>query len=228
MRNAARLLILVALLAGCRGGACPGTAPPDLDRGHALLDPDGAEFQVAPPPSYDVLFETSEGDVRIRVFTEWAPLGAQRFYNLVRTGFYDGSRFFRVLPGFAVQFGANGTPQVDRIWSEQVLEDEPRRADNETGTLAFAMAGPGTRSTQLFFNYRVNEALDDQGFAPIGRIVEGADALHRLNSDYGEPQPLGRGPSWECIMEKGNGYMRARYPDLDSIVRATVLTGVTN
>lgn len=217
------LLPVTLVLAACGGGSCPGSAPEPLPAGHVLLDPDGAAFQAQPPPTFDVLFETSEGDVRIEVVTDWAPLGAQRFYNLVRAGFYDGSRFFRVLPGFVAQFGANGHPQVDAIWTEEQLPDEPVRVLNQPGTLTYAAAGPDTRTTQLFFNYGANDALDTRGFAPIGRITEGADALYRLNSSYGETQPEGRGPSWECVMEKGNGYLRERYPDLDSIVRARVL-----
>lgn len=188
-----------------------------------LLNPEAPHWSVEPPPTYDVLLETSQGDVRLTVNTEWAPLGAQRFYNLVRAGFYDGARFFRVLPGFAVQFGASGHPAVDSLWSQQSLPDEAPRVINDGGTLAFAMAGPNTRSTQLFFNYRHNEMLDAQGFAPIGRVVDGAPILYRLYGEYGETAPLGTGPDFGCILENGNGYLAERFPRLDSIARARVL-----
>ncbi|MBR9989038.1 MAG: peptidylprolyl isomerase [Gemmatimonadetes bacterium] len=176
-----------------------------------------------PPDSFDVLMETSAGALHVRVFREWAPLGAARFYNLTRNGFYDRARFFRVLPGFAAQFGMSGTPAIDSVWMEQRLDDEPARITTGPGTLSYAMAGPGTRTTQLFFSYRANEALDAQGFAPIGRIVDGMEVLFRLNTEYGEVSPEGSGPSFGCIASHGNHYLSRRYPRLDSILSTRVI-----
>lgn len=220
-----RLLALTALiLAACSSNPC-GTAPPasSLPPDHVLLQPQSPEFREEAPDSFDVVLETSEGAMRVRVYRGWGPLGADRFYNLTRLGFYDGSRFFRVLPGFAAQFGMSGSPAVDSVWIEQRMRDEPPRVATGPGTLSYAMAGPDTRTTQLFFSYRANEALDAQGFAPIGRIVEGMEVLFRLNADYGEVQPEGSGPSFGCISSHGNHYLTRRYPELDSIADARLV-----
>lgn len=177
----------------------------------------------APPDSFDVVMETSAGSVRVRVYREWAPLGAARFYNLASQGFYDGARFFRVLPGFAAQFGMSGRPAVDSVWAERPLPDDPPRVRTDAGTLSFAMAGPDTRTTQLFFSYRGNEMLDAQGFAPIGRVVDGMEVLFGLYSGYGEVAPEGSGPSFGCIASHGNHYLADRFPRLDSIRHAEVV-----
>lgn len=219
-----RLTVLMALfLAACADSPCGSVPPPsDLPADHVLLRPDAAEFNEVPPDSFDVVLETSAGRMRVRVFREWGPVGATRFYNLTRHGFYDGSRFFRVLPGFAAQFGMSGSPAVDSVWLRERMEDEEPRVPTGPGTLSYAMAGPDTRTTQLFFSYRSNEALDAQGFAPIGRLVEGMEVLYRLNAEYGEVQPEGTGPSFGCIASHGNHYLARRYPRLDSIGTARV------
>lgn len=160
----------------------------------------------------------------MRVFTAWGTLGATRFYHLVRHGFYDGARFFRVLPGFAAQFGMSGRPAIDSTWASEPLPDEPPRVRTDRGTLSYAMAGPDSRTTQLFFSYRGNEALDAQGFAPIGRVVDGMEVLYRLHADYGEVAPQGNGPSFGCIASHGNQYLSRRFPALDSITTARILT----
>lgn len=220
-----RITALIALvLAGCSTDPCGSPPPPsDLPSDHVLLQPDSPEFRVEAPDSFDVVLETSAGTMRVRIYRGWGPTGADRFYNLTRLGFYDGSRFFRVLPGFAAQFGMSGTPAVDSVWIEQRMPDEPPRVPTGPGTLSYAMAGPDTRTTQLFFSYRANEALDAQGFAPIGRIIEGMEVLFRLNSGYGEVQPEGSGPSFGCIASHGNHYLTRRYPELDSIGEVRVI-----
>lgn len=216
--------LIILLLAACADSPC-GSAPPlsDLPPDHVLLRPDAPELNEAAPDSFDVEMETSAGTLRVRVYSDWAPLGAARFYNLTRHGFYDGTRFFRVLPGFVAQFGMNGTPAIDSIWLRQRLEDDPPRVPTGAGTLTYAMAGPGTRTTQLFFSYRANEMLDAQGFAPIGRVVDGMQVLFRLNGEYGEIPPEGTGPSFGCIASHGNHYLTRRYPDLDFIRTARVI-----
>jgi peptidyl-prolyl cis-trans isomerase A (cyclophilin A) len=216
---------MLLLLAACAPDPC-GTAPPpvNLPADHVLLNPDSPEFDVAPPDSFDVTMETSAGTLVVRVHREWAPLGAQRFYNLVRNGFYDHTRFFRVLPGFAAQFGMSGIPPIDSVWVHERFDDEPARLGTGSGTLSYAMAGPGTRTTQLFFSYRANEALDAQGFVPIGRVIDGMEVLFRLNAEYGEVQPQGGGPSFGCIVSHGNHYLSRRYPRLDSVTATSVFT----
>lgn len=215
---------ILLLLAACADSPC-GPAPtlPELPPDHVLLHPEAPEMRVIPPDSFDVMFETSEGSMRVRVTRAWAPLGVYRFYNLARNGFYDGSRFFRVLPGFAAQFGMSGHPAIDSVWLDQPLPDDPARVPTAPGTLSFAMAGPDTRTTQLFFSYQANEVLDAQGFTPIGRVVEGMDVLFRLHAGYGEVPPAGTGPSFGCIASHGNEYLARRYPQLDSIHTMTVV-----
>jgi peptidyl-prolyl cis-trans isomerase A (cyclophilin A) len=220
------MLLAALLTAACGRSDDPcGGAPPrsDVPADHVLLDPDADEMKAVPPDSFDVRFATSQGDVVVRVYRDWAPLGVWRFYNLARHGFYDGSRFFRVLPGFAAQFGMSGRPAIDQLWHERPLPDDPRRASNRAGTLTYAMAGPDSRTTQLFFNYADNTALDAQGFAPIGRVVTGMDVLLRLHSGYGETQPHGRGPAFGCILTHGNRYLEGRYRRLDYVREAEIV-----
>jgi len=218
-----RLPILLLLLPIACGSPCGPAAPPTpFAADHPLLNPDDPAMNEAPPDTFDVVMETSAGTVRVRVYREWAPLGAARFYNLARHGFYDGARFFRVLPGFAAQFGMSGIPAVDSVWAERPLPDDPPRVPTDAGTLSYAMAGPNTRTTQLFFSYRGNEALDAQGFAPIGRVVTGMEVLFRLYSGYGEVQPEGSGPAFGCMATNGNAYLADRFPRLDSIIDVQV------
>lgn len=220
------LILATVVLASCGddAGMCGGEPPrSDVPVGHPLLNPDSPDLKVVPPDSFDLVLETTEGQVVIRVIREWSPLGAYRFYNLARNGFYDASRFFRVLPGFAVQFGLSGRPPLDRLWQDETIPDDPQLVLNEAGTVAFAMAGPNTRTTQVFVNYGPNEILDQQGFAPIGRVVNGMDALLRLHSGYGELQPQGTGPAYGCMLSHGNEYLSRRYPNLDRIESASII-----
>lgn len=221
MRHAIPVLLL--LLAGCSDAPCGGEAPPEeVPPSHVLRNPDADEMREVPPDSFDVLFRTSRGDVTVRIFRDWAPMGAFRFYNLARNGFYDGSRFFRVLPGFVAQFGMSGRPEVDSIWNARPMPDDPRRASNRTGTLTYAKLGTDSRTTQLFFNYADNVALDDQGFAPIGRVIDGMGALYMLHGGYGETPPQGTGPAFGCILTHGNRYLSRKYRNLDYIQEVVV------
>ena len=172
-----------------------------------------------PPHTFDARFETTKGDVVVRVVRDWAPLGAARFYNLAANGFYEDNRIFRVLPGFVAQFGMNGRPDVDDVWDGESLTDDPPREPNRAGTLVFATRGPDTRATQLFFNYIDNPQLDALGFVPFGRVTQGMDVLERLHSGYGELQPEGAGPVYECIQSHGNSYLDAHFPELDRVRR---------
>jgi peptidyl-prolyl cis-trans isomerase A (cyclophilin A) len=175
------------------------------------------------PQTYQARFETSQGAFTVEVTREWAPLGADRFFNLIQNGFYDGSRFFRVLPGFVVQFGIAGDPTMSSRWRAARIADDPVKQTNATGTITFATAGPGTRTTQVFINLVDNGGLDGMGFAPFGRVVEGMDVVGRLYSEYGEGAPRGQGPEQGRIQSEGNAYLEAQFPKLDFIKQASVL-----
>jgi peptidyl-prolyl cis-trans isomerase A (cyclophilin A) len=214
-----------AMAVGCSSDGCPRvTAPEPTQAQRVLLEPASDAFRAVPPDTFDVRFETSAGEFVVRINREWAPMGAYRFYNLVRNGFFEGVHFFRVIPGFMAQFGVHGVPAVNEAWLDQQIPDDPVRYPNERGTLTFATAGADTRTTQLFINYRDNSAaLDPQGFAPIGRVVQGLDVVDRLYSEYGETAPEGRGPAYECMLEGGNAYLERRFERMDSIVSARIV-----
>jgi peptidyl-prolyl cis-trans isomerase A (cyclophilin A) len=175
------------------------------------------------PATYRVRFETSKGEFTIEVNRDWAPLGAGRFRELVESGFYDGARFFRVLPGFVVQFGLPRDPAVARKWSSARLQDDPVRESNTRGAVTFATAGPNTRTTQVFINLAENRNLDGMGFAPFGSVVQGMDVVEQLYSGYGEGAPHGRGPEQHRISMEGNAYLEKSFPKLDYIRKASIL-----
>lgn len=188
-----------------------------------LLNPRSEEMSATAPDTFRVRFETSEGSFVVEGYREWAPRGADRFYNLVRHGFYDGNHFFRVLDGFVAQFGISGDPEISAAWSSATIPDDSVRASNERGTVTFATSGPDSRTTQLFVNLADNGRLDTMGFAPFGRVVEGMRVVESLYGGYGEGAPRGDGPSQARIQERGNAYLRAEFPDLDSIARARIV-----
>lgn len=217
-------LVLSGAFAGCSPGGCPGVDVPEPTPAQAaLLDPDGDAFAATPPDTFVVRFTTSRGDVEVEVVREWTPIGAGRLYNLVRNRFFDGNRFFRVLPGFIVQFGVHGVPAIQAAWNERPLPDDPVIQSNVRGTLVYATAGPDTRTTQLFFNYLDNPQLDHLGFAPVGRVRSGMDVLIRLYSEYGETQPDGAGPDYGCMLDGGEAYLERSYPRLDRIETAVLV-----
>jgi peptidyl-prolyl cis-trans isomerase A (cyclophilin A) len=225
---ASRLTLVLALVPGACGGdqgdafnPCPDvTAPEPSETQRVLLQP--AALQQPAPDTFRVRFTTSQGDFVMEVVRDWAPIGVQRFYNLVRNGFYDGNRFFRVLPGFVVQFGMSGVPAIQRAWDEQPLRDDPVTQRNVRGAVTFATAGPNTRTTQVFINYIDNANLDD-AYAPFGRVVEGMDVLDRLYADYGEGAPYGSGPLQQCLLVGGNAYLDQSFDRLDAITRAVII-----
>lgn len=182
-----------------------------------------AENNATAPETYRAQFETTKGSFTIEVTRAWAPLGADRFYNLIKGGFYDGARFFRVLPGFVVQFGIPGDPAVARTWRAARISDDPVTQTNATGSITFATAGPNTRTTQVFINLANNANLDGMGFAPFGRVTEGMNVVGQLHSGYGEGAPHGRGPDQGRIQGEGNAYLERDFPKLDYIAKATIL-----
>jgi peptidyl-prolyl cis-trans isomerase A (cyclophilin A) len=175
-----------------------------------------------PPEVFDVRLDTSKGNVLMRVHRAWAPKGADHFHYMVRTGFYDGARFFRVRPGFVVQFGINGDPSVSRLWKDMYLTDDPVKESNRRGTLSYAMRGPNTRTTQVFINLADNKRLDKDGFAPFAEVVEGMEVVDAFYCAYGETAPRGNGPSQDRIFTEGNAYLERYFPRLDYIRKAAL------
>jgi peptidyl-prolyl cis-trans isomerase A (cyclophilin A) len=178
---------------------------------------------VPAPEQFSVRFETSKGDIVVAVNRAWAPLGADRFYELVQEKFYDEQKFFRVVRGFVAQWGIHKDPKTNRLWAGREIVDDPVKQSNLRGTLTFATRGPNTRSTQLFFNLRDNAALDRDGFAPIGKVTEGLAVLDQLAFVYGDIAPLGPGPDPKLAQQEGNAYFERTWPRLDTIKKVTVV-----
>lgn len=207
--------------AGCGGGDGPASEDEEApgETTSALLDP--AALAETAPETFHARFETSKGVFVIEVDRAWAPLGADRFYALVKNGFYDGVRFFRVVEGFVVQFGIHGDPNVSAVWrNARFPDDSAVVASNTRGTVTYAKSSaPNSRTTQIFVNYGDNSRLDEDGFAPFGRVVEGMEVLDQLHSGYGgtpsQNQPL--------IQAQGNAYLHEHFPELDYVVSATVV-----
>jgi len=174
------------------------------------------------PDSYKVKFETSKGDFVVTVTREWSPLGADRFYALVKSGFYDGARFFRVLPGFVAQFGIAADPKVTAKWRNANLMDDPVKQSNRRATITFATGGPNTRTTQVFINLVDNPSLDPRGFSPFGAVSQGMEVVDQFYGDYGEGAPRGNGPSQSSAESDGNAYLIREFPKLDYIKKATI------
>lgn len=186
----------------------------------ALMHP--ATLNAKAPETYDVKFTTTKGDFVIQVTRAWAPTGADRFYNLVKHHFYDDAAFFRVLPGFVVQFGLAANPQISKVWQNANIKDDKVTQSNKPGYVTFATAGPNTRTTQVFINLGNNGGLDGQGFAPFGQVTSGMDVVQKLYSGYGEGAPGGRGPDQGAISSQGKVYLDKNFPNLDSIKSATI------
>ena len=189
-----------------------------------LLKPDSAEMNQHAPAVCHVRLQTTKGDVRIEMRREWAPNGVDRFYNLVRHGYYDQSAIFRIRPGMWVQFGINGDPRISQLWRPRTIPDDPRKESNVRGTVAFAFKDPNGRSTQVFINLRDNSATHDkEPFVPIAKVIEGMDVVDSLYSGYGETSGGGiRAGKQDPLFTKGNAYLKENYPLLDYIVKATV------
>ncbi|MCU0725067.1 MAG: peptidylprolyl isomerase [Planctomycetes bacterium] len=209
----ALFLVLIALAACQKKGGEPAKTP-------ATPAPPGAAATEEPTVPFLVKLETTCGDIVVKVHPDWAPIAAKRFKELVKIGFYDGCRFFRVAKGFVVQFGINGDPTLNSRWAEFGIRDEPVKVTNRKGTLTFAMSSaPNSRTTQLFFNMRDNSGLDPRGFAPFAEVVEGWDTVERINPKYGEQPSAEQGR----INAEGNAFLDAAYPGLDHIRKATIL-----
>ena len=195
-------------------------ASEDLD---ALLQPEARFWTQQAPSHFKVRFETSEGDFVAEISREQAPIGVDRFYNLVRAGFYDDSRFFRVRDSYIAQFGIAGDPAVSAVWRDRTLSDDPVRASNIRGSFAYAMTGPNSRTTQIYINLVDNTHLDAQGFAPLGRVTEGMEVVDRLYSGYGEDAGGGmRRGNQGTMFEEGNEHLDQSYPLLTKLIRSKI------
>lgn len=186
----------------------------DPVRAGNLSDP--ASLNEQAPAAYKAKFDTSKGSFVVEVHRDWAPNGADRFYNLVKNGFYDNTRFFRVVPDFMVQFGINGDPKIAAPWRAANIKDDPVKQSNARGMVTFATAGPNTRTTQVFINFGDNAFLDAQGFSPFGKVVSGMDVVDALYSGYGE------NPDQGLIQQHGNAYLEQTFPKLDYVKQATI------
>jgi homoserine O-acetyltransferase len=215
--------LLLFLLAACRA-AGPGAPAPVTERATLLRQPDHPFWRTAAPDTVRTRIETSKGAFVIESYRAWAPVGANRFYNLVRAGFFDDSRFFRVLPGYIVQFGLPGDPAVTAVWAERTMPDDTPRQPNVRGTVGYAMRGPNDRRTQLYINLGDNRRNDADGFALIGRVVEGMEVVDQLNGEYGERAGGGmRRGLQQPVLAEGNAYLDREFPRLDRLIRATVV-----
>jgi peptidyl-prolyl cis-trans isomerase A (cyclophilin A) len=182
-----------------------------------------AALHETAPAVYKAKFDTTKGAFVIEVHRDWAPNGADRFYNLVKNGFYDNVRFFRVITGFMVQFGISGDPKLSAPWREARIKDDPVKQSNKRGYITFAMAGPNTRTSQVFINFGDNGSLDSQGFPPFGRVISGMEVVDKLNAEYGEGAPRGRGPDQGRLQTEGNAYLDKEFGRMDYVVSATII-----
>jgi len=187
-----------------------------------LTNPGSAAMKRTAPDSFKVRFTTSHGAFTIKVTRDWAPSGADRFYNLARTGYYNDCRFFRVVAGFVCQFGIHGNPAVSAKWKNAVIPDDAVKEGNQAGRISYAARGPNTRTTQLFINLKDNLDLDAKGFAAFGEVSDGMDVVKRLYADYGEGAPRGKGPNQVRIETEGNAYL-AEFGKLDFIQKTEIL-----
>jgi len=190
---------------------------------HAPSELDPARATERAPEVFAARFTTTQGDFVIEVHRSWAPLGADRFFNLARIGFFDDTRFFRVVEGFMVQFGIPGDPVVAAKWRGTGIPDDPVTQSNLRGFVTFAMAGPNSRTTQIFIDYNNHPRLDASGFAPFGKVVKGMEVVDALYKGYGEGAPEGHGPNQERIQTEGNPYLDSEFPKLDRILKTEIL-----
>jgi len=213
-------LLFVLFLFGCGGEAPQETSGPPPN---PLLQP--RSFRETAPDRYRVRLETTKGDIVIAVTREWAPLAADRFYNLVRAGYYDGIAFHRVLEGFVAEFGIHGDPWVNAAWRQALMADEPVRQSNTRGRVTFSKNTPNSRTVQVFINLKDNRSLDGQGFSPFGEVVEGMDVVEALYAEYGDGPPRGEGVYQAMAIARGDEYLNEEFPLLDRIRTAAVVEG---
>ena len=209
----------VSAQAGGAATATPKTSPATHHAAASHLDPallHPSTLKATAPDEYEVTFKTTAGDFVVKVVRAWSPIGADRFYNLVKHGFFTDAAFFRVVPGFVVQFGLNASPAVNAAWEKAYIKDDPVTQSNHTGFLTFATAGPNTRTTQLFISLGENARLDSMGFSAFGQVTSGMDVVQKIFPGYGES------PNQAQITAEGKPYLDKNFPKLDRVLSATV------
>jgi len=206
MKKSTLLLVTLAFVLSVSGCSSGSTA----NAGSGAASGGGGTPKKA-PDTYKVRFDTSKGPFVVEVHRDWAPNGADRFYELVTSGFYDEGRFFRVVPGFMVQWGISRDPKIAAEWRDKNIQDDPVTQSNVRGFISFATRGPNTRTTQLFINFGDNARLDSMGFAPFGKVIEGMEIVDQIYSVYGET------PQQQLIETQGNAYLKEQFPQLDYI-----------
>ena len=223
----APLLVALTLAAACTHRPSTSTSRAStVDRQALLLDPTNPEWRKPAPPVSLLRFETTKGVFVLRLVREWGPIGADRFYNLARLGYYDDTRFHRVNRNYIVQFGLHGDPAVNAAWKEQPVKDDPPRSTNQRGTFAFAMKAPNTRNTQVYINLADNSRNDAEAFTILGTVAEGMAVIDSLYSGYGESSGSGMRQGRQGPLETGgNAYIDREFPLLDRIRRVTVSSG---
>jgi peptidyl-prolyl cis-trans isomerase A (cyclophilin A) len=204
-------ILTAGLAAGVAAQAGDTPAPPPTP---TLKDP--SSLIEAAPDKYRVKFDTSAGEIVIEVEKDWAPRGATRFYNLVKNGYYDDCRFFRVMNNFMAQVGINGDPAISKVWRGAIILDDVRKQTNERSYVSFAAGGKNTRTTQIFINIKDNKALDDQNLVPFGKVVSGMNVVENLYREYSDK------PQQAKIQAEGNAYLQKSFPKLDYIKKATI------
>ena len=207
---------LVCGLAAAAIVSCGQSGPPEVDPS-TLMDPAAVHLNQTAPDKFKAQFNTNIGVFVIEVTRAWSPNGADRFYSLVKNGYYDQQRFFRVMPNFIVQWGMHANSEVTAKWTNAKIGDDPKKETNRRGTITFATSGANTRTTQLFINLKDNGGLDAQGFTPIGEVVEGMSVVDAINAEYGES------PSQQKIGKRGNKYLRKLFPNLTYIETAQIV-----
>ena len=217
----ASLAVAAGVLA-CTGGQRPGATP--VPARAMLFQPDAAFWREEAPAKFQVRIETTRGPFTLALTRALAPVGVDHFYNLVRAGYYDDSRFSRTVAGWITQFGIAGDPAVSAVWASRPIRDDSVRASNVRGSVIFAMTGPDTRTTQVVINRRDNLGQDAQGFAPLGYVVQGMDVVDSLYSGYGERSGGGmRAGRQHQVLTEGNAYLDREFPRLDHLIRARVV-----
>lgn len=220
--RATRIIGTTALV--CAGTVCVAHAQTAAERDRALHDPSSAFWREHAPDVYRVRFETTKGDFVLEATRAMAPLGADRFYNLVRAGYYDDSRFSRVLPHYIAQFGVPRDSALARLWYQNTFPDDSLHVSNVRGTFAFAMRRPDDRTTQIYINLADNLRNDGQGFSPFGRVVDGMSVVDSLYNGYGDSSGGGvRAGKQGPLLSGGNAYADREYPKLDRLIRATII-----
>ena len=205
------------------GYSCNSADVEEIDR-TLLTQPNMDEVNQPAPESFQVEFETSKGIFVIEAHRSWSPHGVDRFYYLIKSGFYHDMGLYRVVANFMVQFGVHGDPEISSIWSALTFSDDSVKQQNLRGYLSYAKASmPNSRTTQLFINFRDNSSLDEHGFSPIGKVIQGMEVVDQLFSGYGDLQAFGgNAPDPGRIQREGNSFLKSNYPELDYIIKTKI------